>query len=159
MDAKRKNYCKWGVVFALLWNVLILSVYTITCLVEDVPFNENIEVDSWSCFYVCYALMSAAWFYIGYALRKEYVTKKEAYASSFNDVARKSEIDRLFKLFFIRQYSKQLTNVFIVFIPFYILHKIRGAWEVDNYIILGIFIVAAIVCKYITIRITRMLKD
>ncbi len=89
MDAKRKNYCKWGIVFALAWNVLILSVYTITCFMEGVPFTENIEVDSWSCFYVCYALMTVAWFYIGYALRKEYVTKREAYVSSFKDDARK----------------------------------------------------------------------
>ena len=46
MDERIKNYCKWGVAVALLWNVLILSVYSIMCLVEGVPFSENIEVDS-----------------------------------------------------------------------------------------------------------------
>ena len=47
-----------GGALALSWNVLVLGVYAITCLVEGVPFSANIEVDSWLGFYACYAMKS-----------------------------------------------------------------------------------------------------
>ncbi len=69
-----------------------------------------------------------------------------------------SEIDRLFKLYFLRMYSKQLTNVFIVAIPFYIILKVRGIWETKNFVIIGILLVASLACLYVTNRITKKLK-
>ena len=42
MDNRIKNYCKWGVALALSWNVLTISVYSLMCLVEGVPFSDNL---------------------------------------------------------------------------------------------------------------------
>ena len=88
MNNNIQNCCKWGVAVAILWNVLSLSVYSITCLVEGVPFSENIEVDSWLGFYIWYALATLAWFYVGYGLRKEYITERDVYISSFKELSK-----------------------------------------------------------------------
>ena len=109
MNNKTKNYCKWGIAFAIVWNVFILGFYSLMCLSEGVPFTENIEVDSWIGFYFCYALATTVWFYIGYGLRKEYVTKKESHLSAYGN---SGESEKNFKLDFIRQYIKLLLSFF-----------------------------------------------
>ena len=86
MEQKIKNYCAWGVAFAIGWNVLIWVVYAILCLGDGVAFPENFEVEHWLGFYVCYALATMAWFYIGYALRKEFCGGKAGFVAALKGV-------------------------------------------------------------------------
>ncbi len=76
MEQRKKNYCKWGAGFAIGWLALTLGIYTLICLVEGVPFSENMEADSCTVFYICYAITILVWFYIGYALRRSIGRKK-----------------------------------------------------------------------------------
>lgn len=135
--------------FALVWNVLILGNYTGMCLVEGVAFFDNIEVDSWLGFYFCSAMATAVWFYIGYALRKEYVIQKDQFVSSFKDINR-IDVERLFKLNFISRYTKILTVVFVTAIPWYMIAHVRSDLKMRDIIFIGIFIVASVVCFSIT---------
>ena len=149
MEARIKNYCKWGVTFALSWNVLLLSVYTIMCLVEGVAFSDNITVDSWLGFYIWYALATLVWFYVGYGLRKEYVTKREVYLSSFKDLD-KEKVNRLFKLHFLGGYSKMLTVFFVAAIPWYMIANVRSDLRLKDIIYIAFFMIASLVCLYFT---------
>ena len=149
MGKNTQNPCKWGAAFALSWNVLILGVYTIMCFAEGVAFSENIEVDSWLGFYICYAMATLVWFYIGYALRKEYVTKRDVYLSSFKDLS-KEKVNKLFKLHFLGRYSKILTAVFVTAIPWYMIANVRGDLRMKDIIYIAIFMIASIICMSVT---------
>ena len=144
-----QNLCKWGATFALSWNILILGVYSVMCLTEGVAFSDNIEVDSWLGFYICYAMATLVWFYIGYALRKEYMTKREVYLSSFKELS-KEEVNKLFKLHFLGRYSKILTAVFVTVIPWYMIANVRGDLRMKDIIYIAIFMIASIICMSVT---------
>ena len=149
MNNNIQNYCKWGAAVAISWNVLSLSVYSLMCLVEGVPFSENLEVDSWLGFYIWYALATLAWFYVGYGLRKEYVTERDVYISSFKDLS-KEKVDKLYKLHFLGRYTKILTALFVTAIPWYMIAKVRDELRMKDIIYIGIFMVASLVFLYIT---------
>ena len=149
MNNNIQNYCKWGVAIAISWIVLSLSVYSITCLVEGVPFSENLEVDSWLGFYIWYALATLAWCYVGYGLRKEYATERDVYISSFKDLS-KEKVDKLYKLHFIGRYTKILTALFVTAIPWYMIANVRDELRMKGIIYIGIFMVASLVFLYIT---------
>ncbi len=156
MEQRKKNYCKWGVGFAIGWIALTLGIYTLTCLVEGVPFTENMEADNWTAFYVCYAITVLACFYIGYGLRKEYRTKEEAVVASSEDPIKASE---RFRLRFIRRYSRMMVLVFVLGIAQRLLFNVHGELRTKDAILVGVLMVASLVCAYLNRRITRKLKE
>ena len=119
------------------------------CLVEGVAFSDNITVDSWLGFYIWYALATLVWFYVGYGLRKEYVTKREVYLSSFKDLD-KEKVNRLFKLHFLGGYSKMLTVFFVAAIPWYMIANVRSDLRLKDIIYIAFFMIASLVCLYFT---------
>ena len=68
---------------------------------------------------------TAFWFYIGYALRKEYINKREVYLSSLKKRS-KEIIGKFFKLHFLGRYSKILIAVFVTAIPWYMIAGISN---------------------------------
>ena len=158
MSGQMKDLCKWGVGFMLGWNVLILSIYILDCLLSGVPFTENMEVDSWSAFWVCYAFLSLMCFYIGYALRKEFITKKETYVACRKEQPQ-NEVERIYRLNFVRRYSKLFTRLVFVAILYNIFIHIQDDRQIRYFVNVGIFLGGMILCYCITRRITHILEQ
>lgn len=157
MDDKKNNYFKWGIAFALSWNILIIGIYTIMCIINGVGFSENIEVDSWYGFYACYVMATLVWFYIGYGLRKEYITKKGMFVSSFSDIS-KSKTEEIFRLHFIKRYSKILTIVFVTAIPWYMIANVREDLRTKDIVYISIFMIVSTVLAYLTKSLSKRIE-
>lgn len=159
MKMKKNNnkYHKSGLKVAILWNVLILGIYSISCLVQGVPFSENIEVDTWTGFIICYILTTLAWYYIGYALHKEYSKRKATYLSFYGNLDRK-KVDKLFNLYFFRRYAKILTIVAGTAIPWYIIANIGEELQTRHIVSISIIIVAAVTLLYTVKALTDQIR-
>ena len=159
MKKYAQEYRKWGWIFAIGWNVAILSVYAIVCAIEGVPFSKGMEADTWVGFWICYALATAVWFYIGYALRKEYLTKKFQYIAAFPDMPRES-VNTLFQLYFWRKYARILTVVAGTAIPWYIIANVSDEITQKDAIYICLFIFIAMgslfAVKKLTDKILKM---
>ena len=158
MKKYTKEYSKWGAIFAIGWNVVILSIYAVMCAIEGVPFSEGMEADTWVGFWICYALATAVWFYIGYALRKEYLTKKFQYIAAFPDIPRE-RVNTLFQLYFWRKYARILTIVAGTAIPWYIIANVTDDLQRKDAIYICLFIVIALSSLYTVKKLTdKILK-
>lgn len=151
-----KEYSKWGAIFAIGWNIAILSIYAAMCAIEGVPFSEGLEVDTWVGFWICYALATAVWFYIGFALRKEYLTKKFQYIDAFPDIPRE-RVNKLFQLYFWRKYARILTVVAGTAVPWYIIANVTDELRTKDAIYICLFIAVAMGCLYAVKKLTEQI--
>ena len=154
MKKYTKEYSKWGGIFAIGWNVVILSIYAIVCAIDGVPFSEGLEADTWVGFWSCYALATLVWFYIGYALRKEYLTKKFQYIDAFPDLPR-SRVNTLFQLYFWRKYARILTVVSGTAIPWYIIANVSDEITQKDAIYLSLFVVITLAAIFAVKKLTE----
>lgn len=149
MDKQTQDFLNWGVAFAIAWNVLILTIYSLSCWVEGVPFSGNIEVDSWSGFYISYALTTLVCCSIGYALRKEYITGKEAYLSSSEEAQKTA---KEYQRQFVGRYAKMVTRLLLIAVFWYWIANIGPDWQTKDSIYSTILVVATLIGTFVTHR-------
>ena len=157
MKLNKIEFSRWGIFFAIAWNIIILGTYSIVSRVEEVSFFENIETDIWYSFGACYLLATIMWYYIGYVLRKDFVSKKEMYFSTYKHMNRR-KVDLLFNLHFFRKYSRFLTSVFASAIPWYMIANVRGELRKKDIVYLGIFTGISLVLLFTSKTMTELIN-
>ena len=158
MKKNQKDYSKYGILFTVGWNIVLLALLVITNLVEG---NELFYYESvhWYDMPIIVTIWSLVWYWIGYSLRKEFLLQREYYQQKFQ-MLDQQKIKDVFKIRYLSRYAKILTVVSITAVPWYIIGYVRDKMETENYVVIGVLLMVSlmlfIVYRHLKNKITTM---
>ncbi len=149
MKEETKDYCKYGILFTIAWNIVLFILLVITNLVEG---NELFFYESthWYDMPVIILIWSLVWYWIGYSLRKEFLFQRKYYQHKFQ-MLNQQKIKDLFKIHYLSRYAKILTVVCITAIPWYVIGYVRDHFNLTDIIIMSVLFIWSLIL-YFTAR-------
>ena len=148
MKTAKKEYNKYGVSFAIVWNIFLISLIVITNLVENNPLF-HIESAHWYDMPIIMSVWTLIWYWIGYSLRKEFLLQRAYYLETYKTLDQE-KVCKLFRTHYLKRYAKILTVVSATAIPWYIIGYVRDEFVTRNFIVMGILFVLAVALFFLT---------
>lgn len=158
MKEEKKEYCKYGILFTVGWNIVLLALLIITNLVEG---NELFYYKSvhWYDMPIIIMIWSLVWYWIGYSLRKEFLLQREYYQQKFQ-MLDQQKLKDLFKIRYLLRYAKILAVVTITAIPWYIIGCVRAYFNLRDIIVISILFICSLLlfftARYLKRKVSSM---
>lgn len=136
-----KDHVRYGLVTTLVWNIFLVTAFTLKSVYTDFSLASEIEKEGYVIllFPIAWSIM---YYYVGQAIRKEYVGQKNYFRELAPDVP-VEKFNKVFKQYYTAKYAKMLGRVAILGVPAYLVYPLRG--EISYYAIGG-FMIASAIC-------------
>lgn len=136
-----KDHVRYGLLTTIVWNVLFFAAFAYKTTSTDYSLAADITEEGYVLllFPIAWSIM---YYYVGQAIRKEYVGQKNYFRELAPDVP-VERYNKAFKQYYTAKYAKMLGRVAILGVPAYLVYPLRG--EISYYAIGG-FMVAAAIC-------------
>ena len=148
MKTAKKEYNKYGVSFAIVWNMFLVTLIVVTNLIENNPLFQ-IESEHWYDMPIIMTIWTLIWYWIGYNLRKEFLLQRGYYLEMYKTLDPK-KVGKLFRTHYLKRYAKILTIVSATAIPWYIIGYVRDEFVTRNFVVMGILFLLAFMFFFLT---------
>ena len=155
-----KDYFKYGIATAIIWNILIVLMAIIAASIRQVEYSYFFD-DGIGGIGICLFLIawSLIWFYIGYHSRRKFIQKKLFYkemAPSIDDKLFNQE----YTAYYFSKQAKLLSILLVTAIPWHAIGYIRKQLDHRDLIIISVLATLAVlsfgIYKWLKKKVTRL---